>query len=141
MVIVGGGLVGCELALWLKQQDASREVTIVEALPGLMTVGAPSCTANGDMLRALLPFHGVNLQLGTRVKKTQKDGVLLTMPDGSEASLPADQIILAMGYRSDNRLYNEIRDLDAELYLVGDAGKVANIHYAIWNAYEVARGI
>lgn len=141
VVIVGGGLVGCELALWLKQQDASREVTIVEALPGLMTVGAPSCTANGDMLRALLPFHGVNLQLGTRVKKTQKDGVLLTMPDGSEASLPADQIILAMGYRSDNRLYNEIRDLDAELYLVGDAGKVANIHYAIWNAYEVARGI
>lgn len=141
VVIVGGGLVGCELALWLKQQDPNREVTIVEALPGLMIVGAPSCTANGDMLKALLPFHGVKLQVGTRVKKTQKTGVLLTRSDGTEASLDADQIILAMGYRSDNRLYQEIRDLDAELYLVGDAGKVANIHYAIWNAYEVARGI
>lgn len=141
VVIVGGGLVGCELALWLKQQDPNREVTIVEALPGLMTVGAPSCTANGDMLKALLPFHGVKLQVGTRVKRTQKTGVLLTRSDGTKASLDADQIILAMGYRSDNRLYQEIRDLDAELYLVGDAGKVANIHYAIWNAYEVARGI
>ena len=31
--------------------------------------------------------------------------------------------------------------LDRPLYLLGDAGRVAYIHYAIWNAYEVARGI
>lgn len=141
IVIVGGGLVGCELALWLRQQDKTREVTIVEAMPGLMTVGAPACTANSDMLKALLPFHGVKIKTSTRVKKTAKTGVILTESDGSETELSADQIILAMGYRSNNSLYQEIRDLDAKLYQVGDAGKVANIHYAIWNAYEIARGI
>lgn len=141
IVIVGGGLVGCELALWLRQQDTQRSVTIVEAMPGLMTIGAPTCTANGDMLKALLPFHGVKTEVSTRVKQTTQTGVLLTKADGSESMLEADQIILAMGYRSNNNLYNELKDLDTELYQVGDAEKVANIHYAIWNAYEVARGI
>ena len=58
-----------------------------------------------------------------------------------DSSLPADCIVLAIGYRSENSLYQELKDLDRPLYLLGDAGRVAYIHYAIWNAYEVARGI
>lgn len=59
VVVVGGGLVGCELALWLRKQDSTREVTLVEALPDVLMVGTPVCDANTDMLKALLPFHGV----------------------------------------------------------------------------------
>ena len=55
--------------------------------------------------------------------------------------ITGDCIVLAIGYRSENSLYQELKDLDRPLYLLGDAGRVAKIHYAIWNAYEVARGI
>ena len=55
--------------------------------------------------------------------------------------VPADSIALAIGYRSGNRLFREIQGSDAELYQIGDASRVANFHYAIWDAYEVARGI
>ena len=52
-VVVGGGLVGCETALWLAEQG--KNVTIVEALDRLMAVNGPLCHANKDMLERLLP--------------------------------------------------------------------------------------
>ncbi len=52
-VVVGGGLVGCETALWLAQQG--KKVTIVEALDKLMAVNGPLCHANKDMLERLIP--------------------------------------------------------------------------------------
>ena len=141
VVVVGGGLVGCELALWLRKQDSTREVTLVEALPDVLMVGTPVCDANTDMLKALLPFHGVIEELGARVVRTEPDGVVLHLCDGSEQKLEADTIAVAVGYRSENRLFQELQGLDAQLFQIGDANKVANIHYAIWDAYEVARGI
>ena len=141
VVVVGGGLVGCELALWLRKQDSTREVTLVEALPDVLMVGTPVCDANTDMLKALLPFHGVKEELGARVVRTEPDGVVLHLCDGSEQKLEADTIAVAVGYRSENRLFQELQGLDAQLFQIGDANKVANIHYAIWDAYEVARGI
>lgn len=44
-------------------------------------------------------------------------------------------------YRSENALYEELKfDID-DLYLLGDAHKVSNIMYAIWDAFEVANHI
>ena len=141
VLVVGGGVAGCELALWLRKQDSTREVTLVEALPDVLMVGTPVCDANTDMLKALLPFHGVKEELGARVVRTEPDGVVLHLCDGSEQKLEADTIAVAVGYRSENRLFQELQGLDAQLFQIGDANKVANIHYAIWDAYEVARGI
>ncbi|MFA9378633.1 MAG: FAD-dependent oxidoreductase, partial [Lachnotalea sp.] len=47
-VVIGGGLVGCETALWLAQQG--KKVTIVEALHKLLAVNGPLCHANSEML-------------------------------------------------------------------------------------------
>ena len=49
-VVVGGGLVGCETALWLAQNGI--HVTIVEALDKVMAVNGPLCAANKEMLEA-----------------------------------------------------------------------------------------
>ena len=50
-------------------------------------------------------------------------------------------MISAVGYRSENRLYEAVKNMDRELYNVGDSSRVHNIMYAIWDAYEVARNI
>lgn len=70
-VVVGGGLVGCETALWLAQHG--KKVTIVETLDGLMAANGPLCHANRDMLEALLPFQGVTVVTGAEVKCYRKD--------------------------------------------------------------------
>ncbi|HEX3026958.1 MAG TPA: 2-enoate reductase, partial [Clostridia bacterium] len=56
-------------------------------------------------------------------------------------SVEADTVILAVGYTSENELYEQLRDEVPEIHLLGDARRVANIMYAIWDAYEVASHI
>ena len=138
VVVVGGGLVGCEMALDLAQKG--RKVTILEALPKIMAVNGPICSANKEMLEELLPFHGVDIICNAKVTGFQ-DGAVSYETDGKAEKLDADSVILSVGYRSADELYHELEFDVADLYLLGDAGKVSNIMYAIWDAFEVANHI
>lgn len=136
--VIGGGLVGCELALWLAQKG--KKVTIVEALPKILALNGPLCHANSEMLEELIPFNGIEVIANAKAS-SYKDGVLkLETPDGAK-DLPCDSIILSVGYREENSLYNELEFEVPDIYLLGDAKKVSNIMYAIWDAFEVANHI
>ena len=137
-VVVGGGLVGCETALWLAQHG--KNVTIVEALDRLMAVNGPLCHANHDMLLRLLPFHGVKELLNGKVK-SYANGALIVDQNGTEQILHCDSVILSVGYQAENRLYEEMQFDIPEIYLLGDAKNVSNIMYGIWDAFEVANHI
>ncbi len=137
-VVVGGGLVGCELALWLAQQG--KQVTIVEALDKLLAVNGPICHANKDMLERLVPYNGVEIVTGAKVTG-YKDGVLHMGTEKGMRELECDSVILAVGYQEENTLYHELEFDVPEIYLLGDARKVSNIMYAIWDAFEVANHI
>ena len=137
-VIVGGGLVGCETALWLAEHG--KKVTIVEALDKILAVNGPLCHANKDMLERLVPYHGVEVVAGARVKKYE-NGVLTADTAEGEKTIPCDSVILAVGYREEDSLYHDLEFDVPEIYLLGDAKKVSNIMYAIWDAFEVANHI
>ncbi len=134
-VIVGGGLVGCETALHLARQG--RKVTIVEALPKVMAVNGPLCHSNKDMLEALLPFNGIDILCSAKVTEYEHGKLSVETADGVK-ELPCDSVILAVGYKEENRLYHELEFEVPEIYLLGDAKRVNNIMYAIWDAFEVA---
>lgn len=137
-VVVGGGLVGCETALWLAEQG--KNVTIVEALDRLMAVNGPLCHANKDMLERLLPYHGVKAITSVRVTG-YRGGILHASCGGEEREIACDSVILAVGYQEEDSLYRQLEFDVPELYLLGDARKVSNIMYAIWDAFEVANHI
>lgn len=137
-VVVGGGLVGCETALWLAEQG--KNVTIVEALDRLMAVNGPLCHANKDMLERLLPYHGVKAITSARVTG-YRGGILHASCGGEEREIACDSVILAVGYQEEDSLYRQLEFDVPELYLLGDARKVSNIMYAIWDAFEVANHI
>lgn len=137
-VVIGGGLVGCETALWLAEQG--KNVTIVEALDRLMAVNGPLCHANKDMLERLIPYHGVKTITSARVTG-YRDGILHASCGGEEWEIACDSVILAVGYQEEDSLYRQLEFDVPELYLLGDARKVSNIMYAIWDAFEVANHI
>ena len=137
-VIVGGGLVGCETALWLARHG--RKVTIVEALDKILAVNGPLCHANKDMLERLVPFNGVEVVTGAKVKSYQ-NGVLTAETAEGEKKISCNSVILAVGYREEDSLYRQLEFDVPEIYLLGDARKVSNIMYAIWDAFEVANHI
>lgn len=137
-VIVGGGLVGCETALWLAK--LGKKVTIVEALDKIMAVNGPLCHANKDMLMNLLPYNNVEIITSAKVAGYQNGELSVETKDGT-VKLACDSVILSVGYKEENSLYKEVEFDVPEIYLLGDAKKVANIMYGIWDAYEVANHI
>ena len=138
VTVVGGGLVGCETALWLAQEG--KHVTIVEALDRLMAVNKPLCHANSEMLERLLPFHGVETLVSSSVQKYENGKLLVKTPQG-EQQLDCDTVILSVGFREDRGVFDAWENSAKEIYLLGDAKKVANIMYTVWDAFEVANHI
>ncbi|WP_040949407.1 FAD-dependent oxidoreductase [Gorillibacterium massiliense] len=138
-IVVGGGLVGCETALWLVNQG--KKVTLVELQDDILSVGGPLCHANEDMLRDLVNFKDINLLTNTVVSGYTEKGYTLKNKNGEEIILAADSVILAIGYAPQKSLYNELQYELSETYLLGDAKQVQNIMYAVWDAYEVVRNV
>ena len=138
VTVIGGGQVGCEVALWLEEKG--REVTLIEALPGLMTLGKEALfVANKKMLEDMLAFKKIRVMLGTQVAAIGKNGVDVVSGDKKE-TLPADSVVLATGYSSDNRLYREIRTtIPKKVWLLGDARAPGNIMFAIRDGAAIGR--
>lgn len=66
--VVGAGLVGRELALWLAQEG--KEVTLVEVLNKILAVNGPLCHANFEMLERLMPsYNGIEVLTSAKVVK------------------------------------------------------------------------
>ena len=138
VIMVGGGLVGCETALWLAK--AGKKVTLVELADKILGVNGPLCHANSEMLEALIPFNGIDVLTSSTVVSCDGKTAKIKTPDG-EKEIPADSVVLAVGYRSRKELYEKLFDSVEELYQIGDGKNVSNIMYAIWDAYEVASHI
>ena len=58
VLIIGGGLTGCEIAYDMAKKG--KAVTVVEMLPDILTTKG-LCRANSDMLRELLKQYGVGV--------------------------------------------------------------------------------
>ena len=138
VVIVGGGLVGCETGLWLAEQG--KEVNVVEILPELLGGHGKLPHMNEFMLMDLLKFNKIGTYTSAQVVDT-RPGAVTVQQDSKQVELPADTLIAAVGYLSENSLYQQIKDMDIPVYNIGDSSQVHNIMYAIWNAYELARDL
>ncbi|MDF2676150.1 MAG: FAD-dependent oxidoreductase [Bacillota bacterium] len=134
-VVIGGGLVGCETALWLARNG--KKVTIVEALDKLLALNGPLCHANSEMLEKLIPYNDIEVVTNAKVTGLS-NGQLAMNTDNGEKNIACDSVILSVGYKEDNSLFKELEFKIPEIYLLGDARKVANIMYGIWDAFEVA---
>jgi 2-enoate reductase len=139
IVVIGGGLVGCETALHLAQQG--KKVTIVEMRDKLLFGGLPIHYTNRTMLLDLLQFHKVETAVSLTVTEVREKGVTAADKDSRCTTFPADNIVLAVGLRSNQELYRSIKAIAIPVYLVGDAQKPRKVLNAIWDAYEVARNI
>ena len=135
MVIIGGGLTGCEIAYELALQG--KHPAIVEMTPYL--VGARGiCMANSSMLRELLRFHQVPAYLSATVKAVTAEGVLIDGPEGQQ-TLPADSVILSVGYAPDARF--AAQKGQPNVYFIGDCDKVGSLKTVVKQAYELVQKI
>ncbi|CAG9297793.1 oxidoreductase [Celerinatantimonas diazotrophica] len=137
VAIVGAGLVGCELALWLAQHQ--HQVYLIESAAAPLAVSGPLCDANQDMLLALIKYQdNIEVLSQSQLLRASEQAVVVQTPQG-EREIACQSLVAAIGYHSDDTLYQQLRTEIANLHMIGDARQVQNIMYAIWDGFEVAR--
>lgn len=136
VVIIGGGLQGCELAEFLTKRG--RKVTIVESgdILGEGMVGVFL-----GHLMVWFQKKGVIAITGAKGVEITKNGVIVTTKDGKRSTIEADTVVPAVPLSADMKLFNSLEGKVPEVYAVGDCREPLLIVDAIGTGSRVARGI
>ena len=135
VVVIGGELVGCEVAEWLVQQGKS--VTVMRRGPQIAAKMEES-RRYGTLER--LAYKGVRLLPGVTYKRITDNGIEIGLPDGREESISVDSIVLAAGAKSDSGLYQALSG-EIPTYIVGDAVEPRGIREAIHEGATIGRDL
>ncbi len=130
-IVAGGGAVGSELALYLAQQG--KDVTLVEMLPLIASDVAPIRNA----IISQLGDAKVKILTNTKIAAITDSGVTAISADKNLVNISGDKIILAMGLVSDMKLYKDIHEKVAEVYVIGDSMEPRRMGEAIHEGYRV----
>lgn len=119
VLVVGGGMVGCEVADFLG--ELGHEVSVIELRDQL---GPDVIPEHRKFLMKDFETYKVQGVTGAKVAQFFIDGVSYTLADGTEGRLEGfDNVVLAMGYRNNDTISEEIKKIVAETYVIGDAVK------------------
>ncbi|NLO48656.1 MAG: FAD-dependent oxidoreductase [Clostridiales bacterium] len=136
IVIIGGGLVGIELAVHMAMNG--RKASIVETLPQLSF--ADEGGVHTLALQEQIDKLGIAVYTSTDVTKIIPDGLLADGPDG-KLELKADTVVYATGQKPLREEALTLSDCAFEFYQIGDCLTPENILAATQSAYLTARDI
>ena len=137
VLVVGGGMVGCETAAFLGEQE--HDVTVIEFRD---TVGADVIHEHRVYLMKDFEDYKIKEITGAKVCKFYEDGVEYETADGQRhESRGYDSVILSMGFRNYNPFGEEIKAIVPDTYVIGDAIRARRALDATKEAYEVASQI
>jgi len=135
-VVLGGGLVGCETALFLAKQG--WQVKILELLEDIGIDVGPIIRF---YLRQELEAAGVEICTKNCVSEF-REGQVVCYADDDEALLhAADLAVLAVGYEADPAFFAAVRQIVPETYVVGDAFRPRRILEAMRESFDIAQEI
>ncbi len=139
VVVVGGGLVGCEMALEYLQEG--KRVAIVEALDHILSAGAPIPLQNVQMLKDAFEYYHADIWESCRITEVNDQGAVIADKDGARTVLEADTVVMSVGFRPLPSMKEALENLNIDVYQIGDGREVGSIMSAVWEAYEVAHSI
>ena len=132
IVVIGGDLVGLELAEFLVERG--RTVKVLEPSGSL---GPNLSIVRRSRVVHMLKEHGVDLFTNVMIKEICDQEVIFDHEE-TEKSLQADQVIIALGGNANLELADELNRLNLPLTSIGDCSSVGYIHGAIADARKAA---
>ena len=141
VLIIGGGLVGCEVADLLADlgdgsAGSGTVVTIIEMLPD---IALDEVEMSRMLLIPRLREKGVKWLTSTTVKQLLDDGAVITRDGKDERIQGIDHIIIACGTRSVDTLSKAIEGKVSEVYVIGDAKQPRLALEAVAEGAEIGR--
>ncbi|WP_254769204.1 FAD-dependent oxidoreductase [Salinilacihabitans rarus] len=137
VAIVGAGQAGIETAEFLA--DRGIEVTLLEMRDEI----APEMEAitRFDVLERYGERDDISWHTGVRVTAIEDGTVVAAAEDGTERRFEADAVALATGSEPNDGLVEALADVDADVYVVGDAREPGNILHAVEEGCETGLSI
>ncbi len=151
VVIIGGGFIGCETALYLQQ--AGKKVSIVEMTDTLIRDGILTermhtlyyldhaydrATASHNQARELSEEESVHVYLEHEVAEITEQGVRIVGKDGGEQFLPADDVVLAAGMKAKTAEAEQFQGVAFDVINVGDSAQAGTLYHAITTGFDAA---
>lgn len=135
VVVLGGGLAGCECAVHLGQEG--KKVHLVEMRDTL----APDCNIRNRpiLMRKVAEFCEAHTEY--KGLKINPDGVVCQDKDGNEVLVPGKTVICALGQRANRADVNALRRTARFVREVGDCIRPANITKAVYEGFHAAMDI
>ena len=132
VVIIGGGITGCEIAYDLSLKG--KKAVIVEMQDDILKVMGLSA-ANSNMLREIIRYYNIGVITSGTLSEIGDNGVSV-MTDSGDKFIPADSVILSIGYDPYVPFDDEVLS-DNKVHVIGDASKVGNLLTVIEQAYDI----
>lgn len=129
VIVIGGGLSGCEIALDL--YNKGKTPVIVEMKNDLVAMRG-ICLANTSYLRDFFALNKVDVRLNTSLVEITDKGVKVKdLKTGKESEIAGDSVIMSVGYIPTPVAKDGVK-------LVGDCNGIGNLRTVIWRAWDVA---
>jgi len=133
--ILGGGMVGCETALYLAARD--NKVTVVE-----MQEGAAQDTdfiTRADILSRMKEAR-IEILTGRKAEKINAGEILLGNSAGRRERIKGDIIVLALGAVPAGDLKKSLQGKIKEIHTIGDARQPGRIIDAVYEGFRLNGG-
>ncbi len=135
VLVLGGGLVGCETAIHLKRPG--RQVTLIELLPDILS---DMLENSRQMLRKMIADSGIQILTNTKIVRVSGTDVWVSC-QGCDKRLCPDTIVVSTGMRPCNDLERKLGGRVVRLFAAGDCVQPRNLLHAIWEAFHTARNL
>ncbi len=131
IVVMGGGLVGCETALYLAM-TLGKQVTVVEMMG--MIAAEEFWLPRWALMEKM--DDCVTYHTNARCTNITSTGLTFTDGTGTEHTIAADTVVLAAGMRPRKSEAEAFRHLSFDYFAVGDCVKAQNVRTATRSAFD-----
>jgi 2,4-dienoyl-CoA reductase-like NADH-dependent reductase (Old Yellow Enzyme family)/thioredoxin reductase len=131
VLIAGGGATGSETALQLAKDG--KTVTVIDLLD-YMTLSADWPRGLSDLLEE----HGVRFLCEVKLEEITNKGAGVADKAWNHFEIPADTIILSLGFRPCTETANLFKDSAQDIHAIGDCVKPQSIKEAVHDGFNVA---
>ncbi|MBR1570265.1 MAG: FAD-dependent oxidoreductase [Bacteroidales bacterium] len=135
VVVLGGGLAGCECAVHLGMEG--KKVHLVEMRDTL----APDCNIRHRPILMKQIETYVTAHTGLAGLKVTEEGLLCRDKDGAEVLIPGKTVVCAVGQRANRADVDALRHCAPFVREVGDCVRPANITKAVYEGFHAALDI
>lgn len=135
LVVIGGGLVGCEAAAHFAL--LGKDVSVVEMAPGILP--EELFPQNRSAVMHWIEKSGLKKYEGYKLIAVEPDGVCVEK-DGKQMRIPCDTVVIAMGFKPNSEAAEPYKEI-CPVSIIGDAAEPRKILYAVSEARDAVAGI